>query len=509
MVAATLVALPVAALVVWLSLRSPLRRIVASPSAERWHVQATPSLGGIGIFAGILAGAGAAVAAGAVDLTSELVGILAACTVLFATGLVDDIRGGMRPLVKIAAQLAAVAIVLASGVQVEAINNEILATVIAVLWLVGMTNAVNFLDNMDGVAASVTAIAAGFFALDAATAHENRLVLVLALAVVLACLGFLPFNIRPGRGAAVFMGDSGSMVLGFALGSIALLSSWKAAGASMATILLPVLVLAVPILDALLVTVVRALEGRPVYAGGVDHTSHRLVYSGLSEKHAVVLLSALAAAVGGTSLLYAAVDDVRVTLLGVLVTFALLVQFAGALAAVDESEEGGLRVSFRRALEGQWGRRLAEVLGDFVLISGAFAVSYLLRFEGVGTPESRELFGEALAVVLAARYAFFLLFGLYSGVWRYAGIRDAVRIVSAIVLSEAVAVALLAISDETTFATFSRSVFVIDVIVCTLVIGASRFGPRAIARLFPRPAEQRERSTTLAVGDGRVNRRQG
>ena len=346
MVAATLVALPVAALVVWSSLRSPLRRIVARPSAQRWHVESTPSLGGIGIFAGIMAGAGAAVAAGAVDPSSELFGVLAACTVLFAAGLVDDVRGGMRPLVKIAAQLAAVAIVLASGVQVEAINNEILATVIAVLWLVGMTNAVNFLDNMDGVAASVTAIAAGFFALDAATAHESGLVLVLALAVGLACLGFLPFNIRPGRSAAVFMGDSGSMVLGFALGSIALLSSWKAAGSSLATILLPVLVLAVPILDALLVTVVRALEGRPVYAGGVDHTSHRLVYSGLSEKHAVVLLAALAAAVGGTSLLYAAVDDVRVTLLGVLVTFALLVQFTGALATLDESEgEGGRRGS--------------------------------------------------------------------------------------------------------------------------------------------------------------------
>ena len=328
--------------------------------------------------------------------------------------------------------------------------------------------------------------------------------LVLAIAVGLACLGFLPFNVRPRRSALVFMGDSGSLVLGFALGSIALLSSWKTAGASLATVLLPVLVLAVPILDALLVTVVRLLEGRPVYAGGRDHTSHRLVYSGLTEKHAVVLLGVLAAAVGGTSLLYSAVDDIKVTLVGVLVTFALLVQFTGALSTLDESENG-TRVSFGSALEAQWGR-LLEVLGDFVLVTGAFALAYLLRFQGVGTDESRDLFAQALPVLLAARYAVFLLFGLYSSVWRYAGVRDAVRIVLAVVLSEGIAVALLAISDETTFSTFSRSVFVIDAIICIVLIGASRFGPRLLARVVPAITHRGKAHRVLVVGAGRGGR---
>ena len=111
--------------------------------------------------------------------------------------------------------------------------------------------------------------------------------LALALALALACAGFLPFNLRPRGRARVFMGDSGSQVLGFALAALGLASSWKVAGTTVATLLLPLLVLAVPILDTTLVTIVRLLEGRPIYQGGRDHTSHRLVYHGLSEKRAV------------------------------------------------------------------------------------------------------------------------------------------------------------------------------------------------------------------------------
>src|SRR5438046_1831218 len=147
--------------------------------------------------------------------------------------------------------------------------------------------------------------------------------LVVALAVGLACAGFLPFNLRPGKPAAIFMGDSGSQLLGFALAALGLSASWKAAGTTVATLFLPILVLAVPILDTALVTIVRILEGRPIYQGGRDHTSHRLVYRGLSEKRAVLLLGLIAAGLGGTSLAYNIVGDARLTIAGVLLTFAL------------------------------------------------------------------------------------------------------------------------------------------------------------------------------------------
>src|SRR5205807_8668935 len=189
---------------------------------------------------------------------------------------------------KLAAQLAAAALVMANGLTISGpISNDFLAGVVALLWLVGMTNAFNLLDNMDGLAATLAGIAATFFAIDAVTVHKNHAALALSITIALACAGFLPFNLRPGKPAAAFMGDSGSQVLGFALAALGLNASWKVAGTTVATLLLPVLVLAVPILDTTLVTIVRLLEGRPIYQGGRDHSSHRLVRFGLSEKNAV------------------------------------------------------------------------------------------------------------------------------------------------------------------------------------------------------------------------------
>ena len=132
------------------------------------------------------------------------------------------------------------------------------------------------------------------------------------------------------------MGDSGAQVLGFALAALGLAASWNVAGSTVATLLLPILVLAVPVLDTTLVTIVRLLEGRPISQGGRDHSSHRLVRFGLSEKHAVLLLALIATALGATSLAYNVLDDQRLAIVGVLVTFVLLVQFASFLADVEQ-----------------------------------------------------------------------------------------------------------------------------------------------------------------------------
>jgi UDP-GlcNAc:undecaprenyl-phosphate/decaprenyl-phosphate GlcNAc-1-phosphate transferase len=251
---------PVAALVLAGLLRARLGgRLVAAPSGERWHRRETPIVGGIGIFAGLAAGAGAAMLAGAIDPSSELFGILGGCTILFIAGLLDD-AFSLGPLAKIAAQLAAAGLVLASGLTVEVVSSNVLATALGLLWLVGITNGFNLLDNMDGLAASLAAVSCAVFAVDAVARDQGELVLVVALALGGACVGFLPYNLRPRRRAALFMGDSGSQVIGFGLASLALASSWTTAGATLTSVLLPLLVLAVPILDTTLVTVRRTLE---------------------------------------------------------------------------------------------------------------------------------------------------------------------------------------------------------------------------------------------------------
>ena len=503
-VLAAIAALPAAAAAIWLLLHTPLAaRLGAAPREDRWHERTTPVLGGIGIFAGILTGFWVAVAVGAAPASRELEAILGGCAILFVAGLLDDLFS-LGPIPKLAAQIAAALLVIFNGLTISGlISNDILAGVVALVWLVGMTNAFNLLDNMDGLAATLAGIAAIFFAIDALEVHKSHAVLALSLALALACAGFLPFNLRYGKSAAVFMGDSGSQVLGFLLAALGLTASWKVAGTTVATLLLPILILAVPILDTTLVTVVRLLDGRPVYQGGRDHTSHRLVYHGLSEKRAVVLLAVISAALGTTSLFYSVLDNAWVTLIGVLLTFALLVQFASVLSDVERSpglvaDRGWLRTFIANP------RRLVESLVDFALITASFALAYYLRLQGSGVSYQRHIFAVSIAVVVAARYLAFIPFGLYRGVWRYAGARDAASIVAAVVVSEVVAYLIL---DATqTWGPFPRSVFIIDALICTVLIGASRFWERAFVRGVSSFTGRAERHRTLIVGAGRGGR---
>jgi UDP-GlcNAc:undecaprenyl-phosphate GlcNAc-1-phosphate transferase len=503
--AVTIAALPVAFLVLWVLLRSPALgdRVVAHPTGERWHDQPTPSFGGIGIALGFFAGVGVAILAGAVEASWELGGLLAGTTLLFAAGLVDDVRH-LSPAAKVGAQLAASGIAVGAGLRVELIGNDVVAVVVAFLWLVGITNAFNLLDNMDGLAATLAAVACIYFAVDAATVHDNDAVLVLALSLAFACAGFLPFNLRRGRRAAVFMGDAGSQVLGFMIAVLGLAASWTTAGTTVATMVLPLLVLAVPILDTTLVTVMRLRERRPVTQGGRDHSSHRLVYYGLSELKAVGLLALIALAIGATGVAYNVLDNPRITAVGVLLTFVLLVQFGGFLADLSERSRRGQPgdTSLRHALTFE-PRRLAEVLVDFALICGAFLVAYLLVVGDRGSELQRGTFLAALPVVLGVRYVAFIGFRIYRRVWRFATARDALAIAAACAVAELAAFGIVVATRD--LGPFPARVFLVDVVLCTALVTASRLTLKLLPEL--ETARRREpRRRVLVVGAGRHGR---
>jgi UDP-GlcNAc:undecaprenyl-phosphate GlcNAc-1-phosphate transferase len=393
-------------------------------------------------------------------------------------------------------------LVILAGIRVQIVANDALAWALGIVWLVGMTNAFNLLDNMDGLAATLAAIACAFFAIDAYTVDPSHLAAIVSLGLCLGCLGFLPYNLRLRGPAAVFMGDSGSQVLGFAVGALGLATAWTVAGTTVATLLLPILILAVPILDTTLVTVVRLLEGRPVSQGGRDHTSHRLVYQGLSDKRAVVLLAIVSGAIGLTSLGYERLGDTRVTLVGVLLTFAFLLQFGSYLADINRPAQPEHTASFLRSLLVHQ-RRLVEALIDFALITSAFAASYYIRLEGSGTTWQRHVFLVALPALLVSRYIVFWLFGLYRGVWRYAGARDAASIFVAVVVSEAAT--FLFIWATVPWNGFPRGIFAVDIFLCSFLIGVSRFWERGIAHLL-RTLVRGDQERTMIVGAGRSGR---
>jgi UDP-GlcNAc:undecaprenyl-phosphate/decaprenyl-phosphate GlcNAc-1-phosphate transferase len=502
--AVTIAALPVAALTLWALLRAPAARslLVARPTGERWHDRATPTFGGLGIACGLAAGVALGVAVGAVEPSWELAGILAGCGVLFAAGLVDDVRH-LSPIAKLVAQFAAAGIAIAAGLRVELVTNDVLGVAIALFWLVGITNAFNLLDNMDGLAATLATVACVYFAVDAATAHPNDMVLVLSLSLAFACLGFLPFNLRPGDGARVFMGDGGSQLLGFLLAALGLAASWTTAGTTVATMLLPLLVLAIPILDTTLVTVRRLAERRPVTQGGKDHSSHRLVYYGLSETKAVALLSLIAVALGATSVAYNVLDRPAITALGVLVTFALLVQFGSFLSELSEQERrgrpGDTRIRHAVAVQP---RRLAELVVDSVLVSGTFLCAYLLFVDGRGTELQRGTFLAALPIVLGTTYVMYVLFGVYRRAWRYATGRDLLAMALASGLATLAAYGIVLATRD--LGDFPRGVFPVYGLAAALLAAASRWCVRFVPEAGGGPDDGRRR--ILVVGAGQAGR---
>ncbi len=281
-------------------LATPLTRILArrmgmvdQPGLRKAHRSPVPLLGGLAIY---LALAIAFLVFGSRDWRAEGAGILGGATLLFLTGLWDD-RYGMPVGLKLAAQALAAVSVMLAGIQVHLLNIGWLDAAITLIWIVGITNALNLMDNMDGLAAGVALVAALFF-LALAALQGQGLVSGLAAALAGAAAGFLFYNFAP---AVSFMGDAGSLTLGFTLAVIGiklrfvdypLASTWSA----------PIIVLGVLIFDTTLVSVSRLRRGRSVVQGGSDHTSHRLVQIGLSQPRAVLTLYITAAALGAAAL---------------------------------------------------------------------------------------------------------------------------------------------------------------------------------------------------------------
>lgn len=273
------------ALVVALAAMPLARRValrtgmVDQPSPRKVHLLPTPLLGGVALYGSVAA----AVAVFSDQVVNQLASIVIGASLVSLLGLWDD-RRGVRPLFKLCGQVAAALLLPATGVQVLLVPADWVNWVVTVLWVVGITNAMNLLDNMDGLSAGVAAIAAAFFFL-LASLSEQFLIAALSVAIVGACLGFLRYNLNPAR---IFMGDAGSLFLGFVLAALGI----KLRFANVLTVswMIPIFVLALPIFDTTLVTISRLRRGlNPLTTPRKDHLSHRLLDLGLNRREAVLV----------------------------------------------------------------------------------------------------------------------------------------------------------------------------------------------------------------------------
>ena len=457
---------------------------VAAPSADRWHSTPTALMGGIAIFAGV-AIAGAAFATG-----HGLYLVGTAALLMFAAGAIDD-RRGISPGLKLLIQLVAAVLLVADGYTFElgagGPAGRWFSAGLTVFWLLGITNAVNLIDNMDGLSAGVTAIAAAALAGMALIAGAIPIAAA-AMAVCGAALAFLRYNFKP---AKIFMGDCGSLFLGFVLGALAVVVQAELGMRGITAVVMTALILGVPIMDTTLVTVARLLHDRPVSQGGRDHSSHRLVRSGLSERQAVLALYAVSAFFAlVAALFYVAEIRVRVSV----AVFALLAigVFAvqiGSLEVYEKQSEGDDGSSRRRSFASVLLRLPRELFGprwkpalavpvDALTVSAAFVLAHYLRFESGLTAERAAFLVASVPVAVLVRLPLFALFGFYRAIWRHAGAYDIARVAAGVTAGSLLLVLALGVLHG--FDGVSHGVLVIEWMAVTLGVLLSRFGFRGL-----------------------------
>lgn len=465
---------------------------IAMPNQERWHTRPTPTLGGLAFWPAVLM-----VVMFASPDPSKNVSLFIITTAMFAVGMYDDLHH-LRPVSKLICQLIAAFSALGFGYRLNVLPWAPFDALLTVTWIVGLTNAVNLLDNMDGLAAGIGLIAASYLAfLFDRQGDPNAMFAALALAGALGA--FLIYNFHP---ASIFMGDAGSLFLGSLLSLLTIDANGEASNI-LSLVAVPTCILLVPILDTSLVTMTRLLRGQPISQGGKDHASHRLVFLGLSEAQAVLLLYLVATVSGASALLFERFDyGLSLVFLPLVILFCVL--FTAYLAQVEVVSSAGGESNHSHNKLTVWlsaltykGRALEGTL-DLCLMAFSYYLAFALRYEFNLNNSLMKLYVTSLPIVLAATFVSLAFLGVYRGLWRYTGLHELVRIAGAAVSGAILTVGLLMLQYR--FIGYSKSVFILYSLLLFVCMTASRLS----FRLFGMFAFgfRRERIPVLIYGAG-------
>ena len=462
--------------------------MVRQVQADRWHARPTPAIGGVAIFLGFALSVGVGFlidetflpglepqSPRAIIPWTPWKGLVVAATLAFLLGLVDDFLN-LPPLVKLGGQVAASLVLLLSGIGLWLTGIYWVDAGISLFWFIGITNALNLLDNMDGVAAGVAAIAAGYMAVLFALEGQTSLVFF-AVALCGSLIGFLAHNYPPAR---IFMGDSGSLFIGLALAGLALAPAPGGSRSLVAVMAAPVLILGVPILDTTVVTIGRLLEGRRVSVGGKDHTSHRFVALGLPERRTAWLLWGLSFVGGAVGVLLRSAGRGTALVLGAVLVALLSLTGAYLLsvrlrALADEGAESP--PVYRWLIESQARYPVLAIMLDGVWIALAYYAAYLIRWNPAEQPAEMPYFERTVIVFVGVKVVALALAGIYDMRWSSFGLFDGFRVVRANVFATLLAAGTLLLLDRVGL---SRGVVVIDLFVCTLLTMGGRLTFRMI-----------------------------
>ena len=465
---------------------------IAEPKEDRWHKQPTALLGGVGIFLSFIIPALIFI-----PLNKLTIGVFLCITSIFGLGLYDDLRE-VKPYTKFIFQVIITIIIILFGVKIKIIPFAYIAIPLTVFWIVGITNALNILDNMDGLSCGI-AFVASICLLIYAIQSNLHLVALFSSILLGTTLGFLIFNFNP---AKIFMGDCGSLFLGFLLSIVTILGTWQEATNLLFILIVPLFILIIPIFDTTLVTFYRQSSGRSFSRGGKDHSSHRLVFLGLSERKSVFILIGISLFFGIMVICLSSLDFFTIIILFSILSVCLLL-FGIFL--------GGIRVyaGKRKKIYQQKGlihsvilykKQILQIIVDIIVINIAYVSSYLLRYEGILSDHDLKLIETSLPIIILVKVGMISIFGLYRGEWRYIGINDMIQVFKSVSLGSLLCIAILFALYR--FEGYSRVVFINDYIITLLMVGGVRVFIRVFREYFSAVADESDKLPILIVGAG-------
>ncbi|HEY6806499.1 MAG TPA: hypothetical protein VI306_23165 [Pyrinomonadaceae bacterium] len=496
--------LPVASSFILALVLTPLVRMlarklgfVAKPKTDRWHKAPTAMLGGLAIWLSVVISVQFFI-----PHTTYSWVILRASAFLFLVGLVDDIVH-IKPYQKLIGQIMGSAFVVYYGLSLPWTSSVLVNMALAIFWLIGITNAINLLDNMDGLASGIAIIAAGFLSLSFVSSGQFVEALMM-VAFAGALLGFLVYNSNP---ASIFMGDCGSMFVGFFLASSALVNLSGGKTRSLLPVLaVPILVLFIPIFDTTFVTVLRKLSGRAASQGGRDHTSHRLVALGMSERHAVWMLYGFAALSGLLSLFVqrARLDVSLAAIAAFIIVLSLIGVYLAGVKVYDQTDDAAAlkeKPLYAFLIDVSYKRRIFEVLLDVVLVILSYWCAYAIKFGPFSNSPAWQLFIRTLPVLVFVKMSVFLVVGVYRGLWRYTSVGDLIVFLKAVALGSVAS--LMVVLFVFRFEGFSRTAFAIDGVLMFMFLAGSRLAFRLFRQMLPASGSQNGRRVLIyGAGDG-------
>ncbi len=456
---------------------------------DRWGSKVVPLTGGLSIF--LVFSIFSIFKIGAFEDDNKMIVALIGGVFLFLLGLVDDLIN-LKSYQKFLAQVFVVLMIMSFGIQASYLGKP-LCYVITFLWILGITNAFNLLDNIDGLSAGIGAIAFIFLGLN--FIGEGALLLShfsLVLAAIL--LGFLIFNFNP---AKVYLGDSGALVIGYFLSIFTIIGSQKSGKSVFVTVIFPILIMLIPILDTVLVSITRNMRGQSPFEGGKDHLSHRLVTLGMSEKQAVLFLYSISILLGISAFFFVEISTVfsMVIYFFISLVFILFGVYIGKIRIGSPSDRKKSAVVLSSNF--LYKKRIFHILVDLILIALVYYLSYLIRFEGTVSQKNITLYLESVPIVILFKIIFLYYFNVYKIESMYFSVRDGLNVIKGLTLGSVSSVLVLTLLNR--FLGYSRAVFVVDWMLAIIVLGAVKVFYRLFEELFA-PIRYKERGKIVVIG---------